>query len=266
VHALLDGRDCEDGSSVKFVKETKAFLEQQSSDGVDARIASGGGRMQVTMDRYEVREGGFGKRASQQPLLHATQSEQPIWLSSAQQLTPCCSQSDWDIVERGWRAHVLGEAPHTYACPVEAVTDLRGDPQNPVSDQQLEPFVIVDGDSPVGAVQDGDSVVIFNFRADRVVQLSQALEGGDDFTAFDRKRVPAIQFAGMMQYDGELQLPKHFLVAPPTITDVSGTYLAASGVSVFACSETQKFGHVTFFWNGNRSGLLSKETETYKEV
>jgi bisphosphoglycerate-independent phosphoglycerate mutase (AlkP superfamily) len=256
-------------------------------------------------------------------------------------------QADWSIVERGWQAHVLGEAPDTFTDAVDAVKAQRGksgDPEKPVSDQFLDPFVIVDSaGKAVGPVEDGDAVVIFNFRADRVVQLAKALEY-DDFSAFDRcalpplyaplersclccraaataaacmlwlascapccgriahapwlcdactlyacspwlrshvadthlpatsqrvhcrKRRPDIKFVGMMQYDGDLKLPANFLVPPPQINNVSGQFLVASGVRTFACSETQKFGHVTFFWNGNRSGYFSDKLETYLEV
>jgi hypothetical protein len=68
----------------------------------------------------------------------------------------------------------------------------------------------------------------------------------------------------MLQYDGDLQLPKRFLVAPPAIKDTSGEWFSKSGLAQFACSETQKFGHVTYFWNGNRSGKF--EGETWQEV
>lgn len=230
LHLLTDGRDVPDGSSVKFFGEVQEFLKGLSGKGVDAAIASGGGRMKVTMDRYEA---------------------------------------DWGIVERGWKAHVLGEAPDTFTDAVDAVKAQRaksGDPEKPVSDQHLDPFVIVDGDgAPVGPVVDGDAVVIFNFRADRVVELSKALEY-DDFDAFDRKRRPDVKFAGIMQYDGDLKLPGNYLVPPPEISRVSGRYLCASGVRTFACSETQKFGHVTFFWNGNRSGYFDQKLETYIEI
>jgi hypothetical protein len=70
----------------------------------------------------------------------------------------------------------------------------------------------------------------------------------------------------MMQYDGDLLLPANYLVPPPEIHKTSGEYLAHNGISTFACSETQKFGHVTFFWNGNRSGYFDSKLETYLEV
>ena len=228
VHILTDGRDVPDGSSVRFVSELEAVLKSLPP-GVDAAIASGGGRMHVTMDRYEA---------------------------------------DWSIVERGWRAHVLGEAPHTFTDAATAIDTLRkGDGTTAVTDQWLPPFVIVDGDGkPVGTIEDGDAVVVFNFRADRCVEISKALEYADNFTHFDRVRFPKTRFVGLMQYDGDLKLPARFLVPPPAIKNTSGELLAKAGVTTFACSETQKFGHVTFFWNGNRSGFFDEGLETYVEI
>ena len=204
VHVLTDGRDVADGSSVQFVQQLEDVLKEVNAKGCDAKIASGGGRMYVTMDRYEA---------------------------------------DWNIVKRGWDAHVLGEAPHKFKDAGTAIKTLRNDAgEKPVSDQWLEPFVIVDDSgAPMGTVQDGDAVVIFNFRADRVIELSKALEY-ENFTAFDRVRWPKVKFAGMMQYDGDLKLPTKFLVPPPAISGVSGEFLAKNGSKTFVCSETQKFG------------------------
>lgn len=228
VHVLTDGRDVPDGSSLKFVTELEEVLKEVSEKDCDAKIASGGGRMFVTMDRYEA---------------------------------------EWDIVKRGWDAHVLGEAPNKFTDALSAVKTLRKeDSEKPVSDQWLEPFVIVDeAGAPVGTIQDGDSVVIFNFRADRVIELSKAFEY-KEFTAFDRVRFPDVKFAGIMQYDGDLKLPANYLVPPPAISNVSGEFLAKNGLKTFVCSETQKFGHVTFFWNGNRSGYFDESLETYLEI
>ena len=228
LHVLTDGRDVPDGSSIKFIQELEDVCKDVASLGCDAKIASGGGRMFVTMDRYEA---------------------------------------DWNIVKRGWEAHVLGEAPNKFTDAGTAVKTLRkDDSEKPVSDQWLEPFVIVDeAGVPVGTVQDGDAVVIFNFRADRVIELSKAFEY-ENFTAFDRVRFPKVRFAGIMQYDGDLKLPTNFLVPPPAIAGTSGEFLAKNGLRTFVCSETQKFGHVTFFWNGNRSGYFDEALETYVEI
>eukprot|EP00244_Chara_vulgaris_P001338 TRINITY_DN1210_c0_g2_i1.p1 TRINITY_DN1210_c0_g2~~TRINITY_DN1210_c0_g2_i1.p1 ORF type:complete len:560 (+),score=110.96 TRINITY_DN1210_c0_g2_i1:280-1959(+) len=226
LHVLTDGRDVPDGSSVQFVEQLEKDLADLRAKGCDARIASGGGRMHVTMDRYEA---------------------------------------DWKIVERGWHAHVLGEAPHKFQSAMDALVELKkADPK--VNDQYYPEWVIVDEDGKaVGPVQDGDAVAIFNFRADRVVEISKAFEY-PDFDKFDRVRYPKVRFVGMMQYDGDLKLPAKYLVTPPVIEKTSGTYLCKNGVRTFACSETQKFGHVTFFWNGNRSGKLDDKLETYYEV
>nr|GEU52959.1 2,3-bisphosphoglycerate-independent phosphoglycerate mutase [Tanacetum cinerariifolium] len=225
VHVLTDGRDVLDGSSVGFAETLEAELASLRSKGIDAQVASGGGRMYVTMDRYE---------------------------------------NDWEVVKRGWDAQVLGEAPHKFKSAVEAIKTLRQAPG--ANDQYLPPFVIVDDSgSPVGPIVDGDAVVTVNFRADRMTMLAQALEY-EKFDKFDRVRFPKIRYAGMLQYDGELKLPNHYLVSPPLIERTSGEYLVHNGVRTFACSETVKFGHVTFFWNGNRSGYFNSELEEYVEI
>ncbi|XP_051151944.1 2,3-bisphosphoglycerate-independent phosphoglycerate mutase [Andrographis paniculata] len=225
VHILTDGRDVLDGSSVGFVETLENDLANLREKGIDARIASGGGRMYVTMDRYE---------------------------------------NDWEVVKRGWDAQVLGEAPHKFKNAVEAVKKLREIPNT--NDQYLPPFVIVDEEGKsIGPIVDGDAVVTFNFRADRMVMLAKALEY-EDFDKFDRVRFPKIRYAGMLQYDGELKLPSRYLVSPPEIERTSGEYLVHNGIRTFACSETVKFGHVTFFWNGNRSGYFNSELEEYVEI
>jgi 2,3-bisphosphoglycerate-independent phosphoglycerate mutase len=130
-------------------------------------------------------------------------------------------------------------------------------------DQDLPPFIVADGDRPVGTIEDGDSVVFFNFRGDRSIEITRAFEDAA-FDEFDRRRVPKVTYAGMLQYDGDLKLPKRFLVDPPAILDTMGEWFAKAGLRQFACSETQKFGHVTYFWNGNRSNKF--DGETYQEV
>ncbi|ORC85535.1 2,3-bisphosphoglycerate-independent phosphoglycerate mutase [Trypanosoma theileri] len=225
LHVLYDGRDVPDKSSFKFTDEAEAVLAKAREKGCDARIASGGGRMFVTMDRYEA---------------------------------------DWSIVERGWKAQVLGEGRH-FSSAKEAITTFREEDPN-VSDQYYPPFVIADeSGKPIGTIEDGDAVLCFNFRGDRVIEMSRAFEE-EDFDKFDRVRVPKVRYAGMMRYDGDLGIPNNFLVPPPKLSRTSEEYLIGSGCNIFACSETQKFGHVTYFWNGNRSGKLDEEHETFLEI
>jgi len=225
VHALADGRDVDDPSFERYLGTLDAHLGAHRGAGRDYRIASGGGRMVVTMDRYEA---------------------------------------DWRIVERGWKAHVLGDAPR-FASWQAAVAALRQQ-DGGHSDQTLGAFVIADENGPVGTVHDGDAFVLWNFRGDRAIELTRAFDEGPDFPGFPRGRVPAVRFAGMMQYDGDLHLPGRFLVAPPEIDRTMGEFAVRLGLRTLATSETQKFGHVTYFWNGNRSGLIDDRLETYLEL
>ncbi len=224
VHILLDGRDVGETSALEYVLPFEAFMTELRDDSFDICIASGGGRMQITMDRYEA---------------------------------------NWAMVERGWQTHVLGEG-RAFATAQEAIETYRAETH--VIDQDLPPFVIAENGKPVGTIEDGDSVIFYNFRGDRSIEISRAFETGADFDKFDRKRVPAVLYAGMLEYDGDLHIPSRYLVNPPEITNTQSEYLVATGIPQLAISETQKYGHVTYFWNGNRSGKFSEELETYIEV
>ncbi len=222
IHALLDGRDVPETSALDYVVPFEAFLKDISTAGFDARIASGGGRQTITMDRYDA---------------------------------------NWPMVARGWRTHVLGEGPQ-FASATDAVHGLRGKHPGTI-DQDLPEFIVAEDGRPIGTIEDGDAVVFYNFRGDRAIEITRAFVE-EHFTEFDRVRHPRTTYAGMLQYDGDLQLPKRFLVAPPAIKDTSSEWFSKSGLAQFACSETQKFGHVTYFWNGNRSNKF--DGETWQEV
>ena len=224
VHALLDGRDVGETSALDFFDPFEDFLKEMNDDTFDARIASGGGRMVITMDRYNA---------------------------------------NWDMVRKGWKIHVLGKG-RQFQSSYEAIEILRK--ETGAIDQDLPPFVITRDGKPVGPVEDGDSFILFNFRGDRALEITKAFEAGDDFKEFDRIRRPKVEYAGMMEYDGDLHIPKQFLVTPPAIDRTMSEYLVASGVKQFSISETQKFGHITYFFNGNRTEKFSEELETYVEV
>ena len=225
VHALADGRDVDPVSYDFYLKNLERILEEVRNDGTDARVASGGGRMQITMDRY---------------------------------------QADWEMVRRGWTTHVAGEG-RGFTSAAEAVEVLRSETPG-VIDQDLAPFVIIDSDGlPVGPVGDGDSVVFFNFRGDRAIEISRAF-AESDFEIFERAPNPEVLYAGMMEYDGDLNIPPLFLVSPPAISRTLSEYLVHNGVNQLAVAETQKFGHVTYFWNGNNSVPFDAALEDWIEV
>jgi 2,3-bisphosphoglycerate-independent phosphoglycerate mutase len=224
VHVLTDGRDVGKRSALSWIVPLEQTLAEHCSAGRDYRIASGGGRMHITMDRYDA---------------------------------------DWAMVERGWKTHVHGEG-RRFRSASEAIRTLY-DEDSSADDQWLPAFVVAEDDEPVGRITDGDSVLFINFRGDRAIEISRAFTD-DDLDTFDRGRRPSVTYAGMMQYDGDLALPKLYLVQPPAIDRTVGQYLVAAGKRTFAISETQKYGHVTFFFNGNRSGLLSDTLESYMEI
>jgi 2,3-bisphosphoglycerate-independent phosphoglycerate mutase len=224
VHILLDGRDVGETSALDYVIPFERFLSEINTSGADYAIASGGGRMRVTMDRYEA---------------------------------------DWNIVKWGWETHVLGRG-EMYPSAENAIKAIR-QKEHGITDQFFPAFVIAKDGKPIGPIQDGDSVVFFNFRGDRAIEISKAFEN-EAFDKFDRVRVPRVEYAGMMEYDGDLKIPRQYLVAPPAIERTMGELLANTGVTQLAISETQKFGHVTYFWNGNWSGKFNEKLETYIEI
>lgn len=223
IHILIDGRDVGETSALEYINPFEDFISGLRAPDFDIKIASGGGRMKITMDRYEA---------------------------------------DWHMVELGWKTHVLGEG-RQFASAAEAVKTYRDELH--VIDQDLPPFVIAENGKPVGTIEDGDSVIFYNFRGDRSIEISKAFDS-EVFDKFDRVRYPKVVYAGMLEYDGDLHIPKRYLVNPPEITNTMGEYLASSKIPQFAISETQKYGHVTYFWNGNRSGKFSEEYETYVEI
>ena len=226
IHALLDGRDVGERTALDYLIPTEEKLKKISKKkSLDYAIASGGGRMKVTMDRYN---------------------------------------SDWNIVKRGWEAHVLGRGRMFRSASQAVKTFYEEDPK--ATDQYLPEFVVIDSTGkPKGTIKDGDAVIFFNFRGDRAIEISRAFTE-KDFTEFDRGSLPDIFYAGMMEYDGDAHIPPNFLVQPPAIDRVVTEYLCAERIKSFAVSETQKYGHVTYFWNGNRSGYIDERLEKYVEI
>ena len=218
IHAILDGRDVPARSATRYVAQLQQHLHQLGD--FDAQLASCGGRMQITMDRYEA---------------------------------------NWEIVKHGWELHVLGTG-RVFASAEEGIVALRA--EHDVDDQFLPPFRLA---GTHNTIDDGDSVIFFNFRGDRATQVTQAFTQ-QEFDKFSREKHPDVFFAGMMEYDGDRHIPQHYLVTPLRVDKTLSSYLLSHKVRQFACSESQKYGHVTFFWNGNRSGYLDPQLEKYLRI
>ena len=222
-HILLDGRDVPATSALDYVDQLESVLAELNDAEHEYKIASGGGRMVITMDRYEA---------------------------------------NWPMVEQGWRTHVqaIGRRFPSAKAAIETYRAETG-----CIDQDLPAFVIERSGEPVAKIANGDSVILFNFRGDRAQEISLAFDR-KDFDHFDRGDYTGVKFAGMLQYDGDLKIPQHYLVQPPVIKHTLTEVLCAAGIHEYALSETQKYGHVTYFWNGNRSGKVDENLEVYEEV
>ncbi len=223
-HILLDGRDVPATSALEYVDQLEKVLAGLSNAEHEYKIASGGGRMVITMDRYEA---------------------------------------NWGMVEKGWRTHVQAEG-RQFESAAQAIETYRA--ENPgMIDQDLLPFVVAHDGKPVAKIENGDSVILFNFRGDRAQEISLAFDR-KDFDKFDRGDYTGVLFAGMLEYDGDLKIPTNYLVEPPVIKNTLTEVLCKAGIHEYALSETQKYGHVTYFWNGNRSGKVDANLEVYDEI
>ncbi len=211
VHAVFDGRDVPPQSEPKYIKRLETYIQQ--FEGADIKIASGGGRMVCISDRYE---------------------------------------NDWTVVARGWDMMVNGEADYYFQSAEEAIMMLRRIDPN-VQDQNLPPFVVVDHDEkPVGKIKKGDALIYFDFRADRAIEIAQAFTYWD-FPHFNRGHYKPddVYFAGMTEYNSDTHVPEHRLVEPIHINETLNQLLGQHDISQFAISETVKFGHITYYFNGN---------------
>ncbi len=218
IHLVLDGRDVPPQSAEKYVKALEDFLDSlkdEYGEKRDYKIAGGGGRMVYVADRYET---------------------------------------DWTIVERGYNAMVYGRSDIYYSgSALEAIKELRSRDKD-VQDQYLPPFVLLEDNMPVGQVKDGDSFIYYDFRADRAIEIAQAFTY-DNFDGFDRgtegNRRLDVFFVGMTEYNSDTHVPEFRLVEPVEIRDSLHEFLGEKGVSQLAIAETAKFGHITYYFNGN---------------
>ena len=229
IHAVFDGRDVGPQSEPRYIDKLEEFAKRFSE--IDIKIADGGGRMVYIADRYE---------------------------------------NNWDVVARGWDAMMNGEADYYFKTANEAIEILRR--INPeVQDQDLPPFVIVDeNDQPVGKVNKGDAFIYYDFRADRAIEIAMAFTYWD-FPYFNRGNYKPsdVYFAGMTEYNSDTHVPEHRLVEPVIVNETLNQFLGERGISQYAISETVKFGHVTYYFNGNSyakaKGEVFEEVESYTE-
>ena len=224
IHASLDGRDVGIQSAQDYVLQIEdLFAEINAKGDRDYAFASASGREHAIMDR----------------------------------------DKDWRKVKRGWDAMVLGEAEHEFGSMIEAITSLRA--TNPdLIDQDMDSFIIIDNDlgKPKAVIENGDAVLMMNFRGDRAIEITEAFEVAD-FDGFDRVKTPDVLYAGMMVFDEDRNMPTLQLMGPTKVDYPLGRYLVDQKIKQFRLTETQKFPHVTFFFNGGYRKPLDDSLEEY---
>ncbi len=224
VHASLDGRDVGIQSAQDYVLQLEdLFAEINAKGDRDYAFASASGREHAIMDRDQ----------------------------------------DWSKIKRGWDAMVLGEAEHEFGSVIEGITALRATNPNLI-DQDMDCFIIIDDDlrKPKAVIENGDAVLMMNFRGDRAIEITEAFEM-EDFKGFDRVKVPDVLYAGMMVFDEDRNMPELQLMGPTQVDYPLGRYLVDKKIKQFRLTETQKFPHVTFFFNGGYRKPLDDTLEDY---
>ena len=168
----------------------------------------------------------------------------------------------WSKVAEGWDLMVHGKGENRFPSMLAAIDFFRT-AQAGLVDQDMPGFVIVDNENqPVGTIADGDAVVMVNFRGDRAIEITEAFEM-DNFDGFDRGKRPSITYAGMMLYDEDRNLPTLQMMGPTTVEHPFGKRIVEMGIKQFRLTETQKYAHVTFFFNGGYRQPLDATLEDY---
>lgn len=194
-------------------------------DGRDTPPASGKGFVEAL--EAKMKELGVGKVASVSGRYYAMDRD-----------------NRWDRVERAYRALTKGEGNHAES----AVAGIQASYDKEVYDEFVEPLVVTEGGKPLAVVSDHDSVIFFNFRPDRARELTRAF-CDDEFKGFEREKRLHLTFVCFTNYDETI---KNKLVAfkKESITNTFGQFLADNHMTQARIAETEKYAHVTFFFNG----------------
>jgi len=217
IHAALDGRDVPTQSAIKYINQTREFINKI---GVNAKIATVAGRSILWMDRYET---------------------------------------NTDLLANAIEVCARGRGTKSNNIENDINAEYAKNPT--MTDETMSAFIL----EPDWLINNGDSVLLLNYRGDRAVQICNMFERGKYLNKQQYGYIDQCLFFGVLQYDTELDLPKNFLCAPPIINNTLSEYLCGFGVRQYSVTETVKFGHLTYFFNGNRAESFDKNLETWKE-
>ncbi len=152
--------------------------------------------------------------------------------------------SRWDRVQRAYDCLTLGKGTKA----TSASQAMEESYTNEVTDEFVEPTCIVNDDGePLAIIDDGDGVIFFNFRGDRPREITRAFVQ-PDFKEFVRAKRPDVYFVCMTEYDATIPAPVAF-PKPPKMKNILAAYWSSLGLKQFRCAETEKYAHVTFFFN-----------------
>lgn len=167
----------------------------------------------------------------------------------------------WGKILDGWETHVNGRSDFYFGSVMEAINYFRKETHG-IMDQDLPAFNIKGPRGEVKTIQTGDAVIYVNFRADRAIEMTRAFTE-ENFDRFPVRNKPQVYFAGMTVYDEDNDIPKNRIVGSPSVNNPFGKRILELGLKQFRLAETQKYAHVTFFFNGGYKKPLDPKMETY---
>jgi 2,3-bisphosphoglycerate-independent phosphoglycerate mutase len=223
LHLLTDGKDVPPQSSLEYLDELAEVFADYNQKGFDYAVADGGGREVIICDRYYSNVG-------------------------------------W--VEKGYNLWVRGGDFPVFPTARAAIEHFQK--INPEQQDQFMPAFLV-GETPAevgnSRIKDGDAIIYFDFRADRAIEIAEVFDSPKGwYDRFDIADRPDVLFVGLMQYDPDRNIPSHFLMQKPKYSNVLAEILQKAGKKSFAISESWKFGHMTFYWDGLKSAPYFGET------
>jgi len=169
-------------------------------------------------------------------------------------------QAQTEMLTKAYEVCVEGKAPVVTDWQAYLEEFYQANPT--LSDEQIPPVVI----DPNNLIKNGEAILLLNYRGDRAVETARMFDNGDYITAAQFAAIKDCYFAGILQYDAEMNLPAHYLCEPPVINNTLTAWLCEHGVRQYTVTETVKFGHMTYFFNGNKSAPIDPQLETWLEI
>ncbi len=199
-------------------------------------------------------------------IFHKVMVEHPDWdygIASAggRECITMDRDQNWDKVKAGWDTHVKGLSQNNFGSALEAIEHFR-QKRPDLIDQDCPQFNVYNREGRIPTIKDGDTVLFMNFRADRAIEITRAFVE-ENFNEFDRGKRPDVYFAGMTVYDEDNNIPENRIIGSPVVELPFGKRILELGLHQFRLAETQKYAHVTFFFNGGYRNPLDADRETY---